>query len=57
MSKSEDLEDAPLSYKSGVWEHFGFPKVTGDGESRVDRTREATSSRSDVFAVKCRPFL
>ncbi|XP_063049938.1 E3 SUMO-protein ligase ZBED1-like isoform X1 [Engraulis encrasicolus] len=34
-----DMEDAPSSFKSGVWDHFGF-RVTYDdaGKKNVDRT-------------------
>ena len=35
-----ELEDSPASYKSVVWENFGFPvQYSNDGNRVVDRTK------------------
>ena len=35
-----ELEDPPASYKSVVWENFGFPvQYSNDGKRVVDRTK------------------
>lgn len=37
---SVELEEPPASFKSAVWEHFGFPvQHNSDGERVVDRTK------------------
>ena len=37
---AQELEDPPASFKSAVWEHFGFPlDYNNDGVRVVDRTR------------------
>ena len=37
---SVELEVPPASFKSAVWEHFGFPvQHNSDGERVVDRTK------------------
>lgn len=36
---AEELEKPPASFKSHVWEHFGFPvKINDDGRRVVDKT-------------------
>ncbi len=41
MSSAEtEIEDAPSSYKSDVWQHFGFPvKRQDDGKKITDKTQ------------------
>uniref|UniRef100_A0A9J7Y5E2 BED-type domain-containing protein n=1 Tax=Cyprinus carpio carpio TaxID=630221 RepID=A0A9J7Y5E2_CYPCA len=35
-----DVEDAPTSFKSDVWQHFGFPKIKNEsGEVVTDKTK------------------
>lgn len=35
-----DVEDAPTSFKSDVWRHFGFPKIKNEsGEVVTDKTK------------------
>ena len=35
-----DIEDAPNSFKSDVWRHFGFPKTKNEkGEVVTDKTK------------------
>ncbi len=36
MSSAEtEIEDAPSSYKSNVWQHFGFPVTRQDGGKQI----------------------
>lgn len=38
-SDNIDIEDAPISFKSLVWHHFGFPVEKKNGEGVADKTR------------------
>lgn len=39
-SEIVQLEDAPSSFKSEAWQHFGFPMtINENGESIIDKTK------------------
>jgi predicted porin len=38
-NRKPELEDAPLSFKSQVWENFGFQVNYHNGERRVDKSK------------------
>lgn len=39
-NEKPELEDPPISFRSAVWEHYGFPvNYSSRGERQVDRTK------------------
>lgn len=39
LTDKPELEDAPTTLKSPVWDHFGFPVNYSNGQRQVDRTK------------------
>ncbi|XP_057186792.1 E3 SUMO-protein ligase ZBED1-like [Triplophysa rosa] len=50
MSVDVDIEEAPSSFKSEVWLHFGFPKTKNDrGEVQTDKTKTVCKHCKKTF--------
>ncbi len=43
-NENPELEDPPLSLRSPVWKHFGFPVNYDNGQRQVDKTKAACSA-------------
>lgn len=44
-----DIEEAPSSFKSEVWWHFGFPKTKNDSGEVVDKTKTVCKHCKKTF--------
>ena len=51
-NRKPELEDAPLSFKSQVWENFGFQVNYHNGERRVDKSKAVCRHCSTVIVSK-----